>query len=137
MRALIYKYKEMILYLFFGGCTTIVNICVYALATRIFSMEVVIATVLAWVVSVAFAYFTNRIYVFGSKVKDFKGLLKEIIGFVGCRFFSGILDLLMMWFFVDVLGLRDIIIKVTANIVVIIINFLTSKLWIFKNKDFK
>ncbi|WP_346663398.1 GtrA family protein [uncultured Merdimonas sp.] len=132
MKQWILKYKEMILYLFFGGCTTLVNILAYAAATRFVSMAVVPATVLAWILSVIFAYVTNRIYVFESKTRGIRAIGREVAGFVSCRLFSGALDVGLMWLLVDMAGFPDLVIKILSNILVIIINYVASKFWIFK-----
>ena len=92
------------------------------------------ATVFAWIISVAFAYITNKIWVFKSKNTNLKNVLREISDFVGCRLFSGLLDLLIMWIFVDVLLLNDMVIKILSNIVVVIINYVASKWFIFREK---
>ena len=98
---------------------------------------VVAATAYAWALSVAFAYVTNRIWVFESKVRSFAGVCKEIAGFVGCRAASGAMDIFLMWFFVEVMGFSDMIIKILSNILVIIFNYVASKFWIFKKSEEK
>ena len=132
---LIIKFKEQILYLVFGGLTTLVNIGVYALCTRAFEVEVMAATVIAWGIAVAFAFFTNKFYVFESKEKTAKVWLKESASFVAARVFSMLLELLIMYVFVEMLGFNDMLFKIIANIVVIIVNYILSKFWIFKNKN--
>ena len=127
--------QEIILYLIFGVGTTIVNIVAYAIATRVLSLGVVIATCFEWVLSVIFAYVTNRKYVFRSKSKGVKTIGLEIINFFGCRFFSGILDMFLMWMFVDVIGFADLVIKIISNFIVVVINYVASKLWIFKSRQ--
>lgn len=135
IKNIIIKFKEQILYLVFGGLTTLVNIGVYALCTRSFGIEVMAATVVAWAVSVAFAFFTNKFYVFESKEKTAKIWLKESVSFVAARVFSMFLELLIMYIFVEKLRLNDMLFKVIANIVVIIVNYILSKFWIFKSKN--
>lgn len=132
MKKWIVKNKEIILYLFFGGCTTLVNIAVYAAATRLLAMAVVFATAMAWLLSVLFAYVTNRKFVFESTAYGTKAVMIELTGFFGCRLFSGALDIFLMWLLVDVAGFPDLIIKILSNIIVIILNYAASKFWIFK-----
>ena len=127
------KYKEIILYLFFGGCTTLVNILFYFICSRI-GCGTVLSTVLAWIISVLFAYITNRKYVFKSKAVGFTGVFKETANFFLCRLATGLLDVAIMFIFVDVLHFNDMIIKVVSNIIVIIINYVASKLLIFNKK---
>lgn len=135
MYKLLIKYKELILYLFFGGCTTLINIIVYYLMARMGDISTIPATVAAWVVSVAFAYVTNRIWVFESKNKGIKAILKEFEAFVACRLISGVLDVIIMWLFVDMLAMNDMVIKIISNIIVIIINYIASKCFIFKKRE--
>ena len=127
------KYKEIILYLFFGGCTTLVNIVFYFICSRM-GCGTVLSTVLAWVISVLFAYITNRKYVFESKAFGFSGIFKETLNFFACRIATGLLDVAIMFLFVDVLHFNDMIIKIASNIVVIILNYVASKLLIFNKK---
>ncbi len=132
---LIKKYKEIILYVFFGALTTLVNIVVYAVATRAIHIEVIGASAWAWVLSVIFAYITNRTWVFESKTNTLGGIVNEILGFFGCRLFSGALDIFLMWLLVDVAKAPDLMIKILSNILVIIINYIAGKFWIFKKKE--
>ena len=74
MKELFLKYKEVIAYLFFGGLTTVVNIVAYFVCTSIFALNYLVANAIAWVASVAFAYVTNRTWVFESKVKGFSAI---------------------------------------------------------------
>ena len=126
------RYKEILMYLIFGGLTTLVNIIGYFLLARI--CKIVVSTVLALIISILFAYVTNKIFVFESKTNTKKELLKEIISFFGCRAFTGIIDVAFMYVTVDIFDLNDMIMKVISNIVVIIVNYVFSKLIIFKKK---
>ena len=128
------KYREIILYLFFGGCTTLVNIVSYYICSRI-GMGTAVSTVIAWVLSVLFAYVTNRKYVFESRAFGFVPILKETAGFFLCRLATGLLDLAIMVVFVDFLHFNDMIIKILSNIIVIVLNYVASKLLIFKDKS--
>ena len=133
IKKLFIKYKEPILYLFFGGCTTLVNIVVYYLCSRI-NFGTAISTVIAWFVSVLFAYVTNRKYVFDSKVNAVVDILKESISFFSCRLATGALDLVIMIVFVDWLYINDMLMKILSNILVILLNYIASKLLIFKKR---
>lgn len=128
------KYKEIILYVFFGGCTTLVNIIVYYVCAYPLSLATVLSTVIAWILSVAFAYTTNRIYVFESRSKGYADVLREIVSFVSCRLLTGLMDLAIMFVCVDLLHLNDLIIKTLSNILVIILNYIASKCLIFRKK---
>ena len=131
------KYKQTILYLIFGVLSTIVNILTYAFCTRNLNIEFLISNWIAWIVAVLFAYITNKLYVFNSKTTGKKDLFREIASFFSCRIFTEIISILMMnaavWF-----SINDILMKVVSNIVVIILNFVFSKILIFKgNKNLK
>ena len=76
------KYKEAILYLIFGGLTTLLNIVTYAVCSHLFHIDTLISNAIAWVAGVAFAYVTNKIFVFESKTDTIKALIKECISFV-------------------------------------------------------
>ena len=133
--ALYQKYREMILYLVFGGLTTLVNIFSYFVLTDVGRINYLISTAVAWVLSVLFAYFTNRVWVFQSTAAGVPALLKEMGSFFACRLFSGAVDMAIMFLCVSILGLPDKLIKILANILVIILNYLFSKLFIVKRKE--
>lgn len=132
-----FKYKEIFWYLVFGVLTTIVNIAVYFILGFIFGNQGVLYLIwnaIAWVVAVIFAYITNKKYVFESVTSDFESIMKEITAFVGCRLFSGVLDMLFMYFTVSIMLWNDGIMKILSNFIVVVLNYVFSKLLIFKNK---
>lgn len=131
---LIKKYKEVINYLIFGVLTTLVNILSYELFTKVFHVDYLVSTVIAWILSVAFAYITNKIFVFESKTNTKMEILKEIASFVAFRLLSGIMDIIFMYVTVDIFSFNDSLMKITSNVVVVILNYLFSKLFIFKKK---
>ncbi len=128
------KYKETILYLIFGVLTTLINIATYAFCTRILDVNYYISNIIAWFVAVLFAYITNKFYVFESKSIEYKYVIKEMLSFMSCRVLSGVIELVLMFVMLNLLLINDFIVKVITNIVVIIINFILSKLIVFKNK---
>lgn len=132
IRALFVKYKDVILYLFFGVCTTLVNILSYWLCAHPLGMNVMPSTIIAWVLAVLFAYFTNRTWVFSSQAKDRKAVLRELVSFFACRLATGFVDWAGMYIFVDVLNWNDMLVKAAVNVVVIVLNYVASKLLIFK-----
>lgn len=129
------KYRELILYLFFGGCTTLVNIVSYFVLTDLLGIDFLVSNAIAWVLSVLFAYVTNRIWVFKSAAAGFVPVVKEMASFFGFRLLSGGLDMLIMYVGVSVMALPDEWIKIFANVLVILLNYVFSKLFIFKKKD--
>lgn len=126
------KYKETIMYLIFGAFTVAVNIFVYAFLTRITKLDFMLANCIAWVVAVLFAYITNKFFVFESKKTNIKFLIKEFSSFVSCRILSGITEMILMYIMISLMSLNDFIVKIITNIVVVILNFIFSKLIIFK-----
>ena len=134
------KYKETILYLVFGGLTTLINIVAFWALNKllVLSMDkdtaLMVSNAAAWVISVLFAFITNKLFVFESKSLKSALLLKELVLFVGARLFSGALDMGIMYLFVTVLSFNEMLIKILSNILVIIINYVLSKLIIFKKK---
>jgi len=134
IKALWNKYKDLIPYGIFGVLTTIVNIVVYALCAKKLGMSTVVSTVIAWIAAVLFAYFTNRKWVFHSKSSGVKAIAVEMASFFACRLLTGVLDVGIMKLFVDILGFNDVIIKAASNVIVIILNYVASKLVIFKKK---
>lgn len=128
------KYRDVIPYLFFGVCTTLVNMAVYWLLAHPLGMGTMPSTVIAWILAVLFAYVTNRRWVFHSEATGRKEILREMTSFFGCRLATGVVDWLCMYIFVDLLGLNDVIIKFLANVLVIILNYAASKLLIFRKK---
>ncbi len=130
MKELFIKYKEVIMYLIFGVLTTLVNIITYYISTKIFLIDYQISNIIAWIISVTFAFITNKLYVFESKTND--KILKEIISFYSLRLFSLGIDIFTMYIMVSILSIDDLIAKVVANVIVIVINYITSKLITFK-----
>ena len=144
LKALIVKYREQLSYLFFGGVTTLVNIACYALLHNALGMASDLANAIAWAVSVAVAYVTNRRWVFESRTTG-KAMWVELGAFVGARVLTGLMDEGIMHLGTEVIGptlfaegsrgLWDLGVKVFSNILVIILNYVFSKLFIFKKKQ--
>ena len=129
------NFKQIFLYGIFGALTTALDIFVYWLITRVFGIAVVPSTVIAWGVAVLFAYWSNRNFVFQSKENSFTGIIREAAYFFAARIATGITDVVIMYLFVDVLGFYDVIIKTASNILVIVLNYIASKFFIFKGES--
>lgn len=123
--------KEVISYLIFGILTTLVNIVVYTICDDVLQIQYLISNAISWIVSVLFAYFTNRKYVFESHNSS---IINELVKFIGARVSTGIMDMLLMWLFVDVLSVQSMISKIIVNVVVVILNYLFSKLFVFQEE---
>ncbi len=137
------KYKSIILYIFFGGMTTVVDWSVSFLLYYLWGDAIEAtpwlihgANVIAWVAAVAFAYVTNRIWVFESKRKGFLPVLGEIGAFAGGRVVTLLLQEILMAIFFTWLGFNEYIVKIVAAVLVVIINYFISKFFVFtKKKD--
>jgi len=134
---LYHKHEEIINYLIVGVLTTVVSLATYFICTSIFldpnnKIELQIANIISWIFAVAFAYFTNRVFVFKSKEKN---MLKEASTFVVSRILSLFMDMFTMFIIVSVLHLNDKIGKLVSQVIVTIANYILSKLFVFKKKS--
>ncbi len=136
------KNKEMLLYLFFGVLTTAVSFLTAGIA-KLFMESLgcgkdlvsVASTVFSWICAVTFAYITNRIWVFESYVENSKDLFREAVSFYGGRLFTLLVEAVMMWAGYSVLKMNFWVAKIIANVVVLILNYVISKLVVFKKKE--
>lgn len=128
-----YKKKEILLYLFFGGLTFMVNIASYAFFNIQIGWNALVANIGSWILAVAFAYVTNRILVFDSNASTVAGFMKEITSFVGGRVATLVIEELILFIFITNLGMNSMLIKVIAQIIVIVLNYVISKLIVFKS----
>lgn len=125
---------ELVSYLFVGVATTVVNYVVYYIATRLLGLGVMPGTWTAWVIAVAFSYVANKAFVFRTHCAGAAELLREAGSFVVMRLVSLGMETVLMYVTVTMLGLNDLAMKLIVNIVVIILNYAFSKLFIFKKK---
>ena len=128
LKELIKKYEDILLYLIFGVLTTAVNWVVYFPLYNHAHLSATVATAISWAVSVAFAFLTNKPVVFKSHDWSAKTLLPELAGFVGCRIGSGLLETGVILFTVDILHWNGNLMKVLVSVLVVIINYVGSKL---------
>ena len=135
---LIKKYKEIIMYLIFGVATTGVNWIIYIVLVNIIKADMTLANAIAWVGAVAFAYVTNKIYVFESHTTGVMETIREIIAFFGARVLSGIVEivgpslLFSLGMNQSILGVRGFAAKIVVSVVVVIMNYVLSKLLVFR-----
>jgi len=126
------KYEEIILYLIFGVLTTVVSLLSYFIFSKLFNINYLISNIISWILSVLFAFITNKLYVFKSNDKTNNKILKEIISFFSSRIFTFLIDMLMMYILVGLLKFNDMIIKIIVQFIVIVLNYILSKLFVFK-----
>ena len=132
IRALIAKYWDILSYLFFGVMTTVVNYLVYLPLYNGMGMSATASNAVAWVFAVAFAYLTNKPFVFRSNDWSMKTVVPELTKFVSCRIGSGVLETLIILVTVDILGWNGNIWKLITSVLVVVLNYVASKLFIFK-----
>lgn len=132
IRALVMKHWDMVSYLFFGVLTTVVNYLVYLPLYNLAGISAAVSNIIAWVAAVAFAYVTNKPFVFKSHDWSMKTVLPELGKFVGCRAASGGLETALVFLTVDVCGWDGNIWKLIISVVVVILNYVSSKLLVFR-----
>ncbi len=125
------KHKAVLLYLFFGGLTTLISIGSFIAFDTVLDIHPLLANILSWVCAVSFAYVTNRIWVFSSKATG-KAAVQEGISFVSGRLLTLGFEELILLVFVQLLALNSTLIKVLAQLGVLILNYVISKLFVFK-----
>lgn len=136
MKKILIQYKEIISYLIFGVLTMIVSLSTYYILTNTIlnpnkGIELQIANIISWIICVTFAYITNRKYVFNSKNTN---IIKEILSFYLSRISSLLVDMSLMYIFVTVLNYSDSIMKLINQIIITILNYILSKLIVFKKE---
>ena len=132
IKNLVQKHWDILSYLFFGGLTTVVNYLVYLPCYNLLSLSAAVSNAIAWVVAVAFAYLTNKPFVFKSNDWSAKTVIPELSKFVGCRIGSGLAESLILLIAVDLLGWNGNLWKLLTNVLVVILNYIGSKLLVFK-----
>lgn len=125
------KYKEIFWYLVVGGLTTLVSYGTYALFFSLCDMNATMSEGLSWLCAVLFAYPTNKIFVFKHKAKN---LIFEFCSFVASRVATGLFGVGFMWLFVDVLDFNGYLMKAISSVVILVLNYVFSKLITFRKK---
>lgn len=134
VRKLFVKYYDVIAYLVFGVLTTLVNYIVYLPCYNLLGISAALSNVIAWVAAVAFAYLTNKPFVFKSHDWSRKVVWPELVKFVGCRIGSGALETAFIFITVDCLAWDGNVMKLITSILVVILNYFGSKFLVFRKK---
>lgn len=142
------KNKSVLLYLFFGGLTTLVSIFTFWLAElfirsdfnvsifgSMYSTKVVLSNAISWICAVLFAFFTNRIWVFNSPTDSWTGFFKQMAAFFGGRFATFLLETAILVVFVSILNFNEMLMKIIAQLVVLVSNYVISKLIVFRKRS--
>lgn len=135
MKTIFEKYKEVILYLFFGGLTFLVSIASYGYCNIVLGINELVANVISWILAVSFAFVTNRIWVFQAPTHTFAEFLKQMVSFFGGRVITLAVEEILLLVFITWLALPSMPVKIVAQVVVIVLNYVISKLIVFRKKD--
>ena len=135
VKQLMHKYHQLIVYAIFGTLATAVNFIVYIACTHIFSIYYVTSNIIAWVISVIFAFFTNKVCVFKKKNFEWRETSIEFIKFTNVRAISGAFETGALWWIVDHLNGNKFLTKFILSMVVVLCNYTLSKLFIFVEKE--
>ena len=130
--SLIEKYYDILSYLFFGVLTTVVNYIIYLPCYNLLGLSATVSNMIAWVVAVAFAYLTNKPFVFRSHDWSAKTVVPELTKFVGSRIASGALETVIIFVTVDCLLWNGNVMKLVTSVLVVILNYVASKLLVFR-----
>ena len=132
IKNLVQKHRDILSYLFFGGLTTVVNYLVYLPCYNLLNLSAAVSNAIAWAVAVAFAYLTNKPCVFRSHDWSLKTVVPELTKFVTCRIGSGLLETGILFLCVDLLAWNGNVWKLITSVLVVILNYIASKLLVFK-----
>ena len=135
LKALMAKYRDVIVYLVFGVLTTVVNYVIYLPCYNGLGLSGSVSNAIAWVGAVAFAYLTNKPFVFQSHDWSAKTVIPELTKFVGCRVGSGVLETAIIFLTVDLLGWNGNVMKLVVSVLVVILNYIASKLFVFRAQN--
>lgn len=127
-----HKYKEVILYLIFGGLTTVVSIVSFAYCNIILKQNALLANLVSWILAVTFAYVTNRLFVFRHKAHDPKAIIIEVMQFFSGRLATLLIEEALLFVFIEWFHMPALLIKAGAQFIVLVSNYLISKYIVFK-----
>lgn len=133
LKNLVTHYYSVLSYLFFGGLTTLINIVVFTVLNSTTGWNYQISNVIAWFLSVLFAYITNKLWVFNSKTTDTQTFVREVSSFFFFRILSLGFDVVIMWTGISLLSGNPLIVKIIDNVLIVVINYVFSKVFIFRN----
>ena len=129
------KYEEGISYLFWGGVAFVLSMVLFYIFANIMMLDEQIANIFTWIICVIFAYLTNRTFVFKSKTTGAKAVTKEFVDFTAARLATLILENAVLFVCIDLFLWHNMLAKLLGQFLVIVSNYVLSKLWIFKKKD--
>lgn len=128
------KHKEGLLYLFFGGLAFFLSIFLYWFMYSVMHLNELVNNTIDWIICVAFQFFTNRTWVFDGKVDNTRDFVKQAASFTLGRLFTLVVEDVLLFIFITMLGFAQMPVKLAATFVVIALNYVISKLFVFKEK---
>lgn len=134
LKTLFVKYYDILVYLVFGVLTTVVNYIVYLPCYNVLGLSSSVSNLIAWAAAVVFAYLTNKPFVFRSHDWSAKTVIPELTKFIGTRLGSGGLETVILLVFVDLLGMNGNVWKLVTSVLVVVLNYIGSKLLVFRKK---
>ena len=129
------KHEEAMNYLFWGGVAFVLSMILFYIFANILDLYEQIANILSWIICVIFTYFTNRTFVFKSKNRGFRKVVKEFTDFVTARILTLVMENMILFVMIDLLNIHNMLAKLVGQFVVIVSNYILSKLWIFRKKN--
>lgn len=135
MKSLFEKYREILLYLLFGGCAFVISIASYTYINVVMGMNELFANIISWILAVLFAFMTNRIWVFQSPTKGIVETFKQFVCFINGRIITLLIEEGIIFVFITLMGFNSVLIKIMGQIIVIILNYIISKFMIFKKNS--
>ena len=129
------KHKEGLLYLFFGGLAFFLSIFLFWFMDSVMHLNEVVNNTIDWIICVAFQFFTNRTWVFDGKIDSKADFLKQATSFTVGRLFTLVVEDIIIYIFINLLGFPKMAVKLAATFVVIVLNYIISKLIVFKKKE--
>lgn len=129
------KHEEGMNYLFWGGVAFVLSMVLFHIFANIMHLYEQIANILSWIICVIFTYVTNKIFVFKSRTKGLKRILKEFKDFVVARILTLVMENIILFVMIDLMTINNMIAKLVGQFVVIVSNYIFSKLWIFKKES--
>ena len=132
LKDILKKHREIISYVIFGALTTLVDFVTYIFLTRVFSLNEDLANVFSQIVAIIFAFIVNKLYVFEDKEKNLRAIIFQFLKFSSLRLITLTLNSLIFFVMTEFTTINDIIVKAFVSIIVIILNYIFSKLLVFK-----
>ncbi len=134
-QAIYTKYRELIMYSIFGVLTTVVDFGSYLIMTRLLNLDEHFSNIFSQILAILFAFYTNKFFVFNDKNTDIKSYFAQFAKFVSLRLVTLALNSVIFSLVFELLNLNDILTKVLVAVIVVILNYIFSKLIVFKKKE--